>query len=97
MKKYIVMPTRQYKKSFQQLLRSGKLKKETRQKLDEIVNQLASGATLSRELRDHQLKGTLQDYRECHIKGDLLLLYRIKKEMVMLVLINIGTHSSLDV
>lgn len=29
------------------------------------------------EWKDHQLEGKFKDYRECHVKGDLLLVYKI--------------------
>ena len=38
---------------------------------------IANDAPLPPEWRDHQLKGDYGDVRECHIKGDLLLMYQI--------------------
>ncbi|WP_230479019.1 type II toxin-antitoxin system YafQ family toxin [Kingella kingae] len=32
--------------------------------------------------RDHQLTGNLKDYRECHIRPDLLLLYWVEDNEV---------------
>ena len=57
---------------------------------------LAQGKKLPPEYKDHQLQGELQHYRECHIKGDLLLVYQIRKAELLLVLVEIGTHSYLD-
>ena len=39
--------------------------------------------------------GELFGYRECHIKGDLLLIYKIEKENLILILVDIGSHSQL--
>ena len=36
-----------------------------------------------------------QDCRKCHIEPDLLLIYRIVKEELILLLVEIGTHSDL--
>lgn len=44
---------------------------------------------------DHGLNGEFLDYRECHIKGDLLLIYKIEKENLILILVEIGSHSQL--
>jgi len=35
--------------------------------------------------RDHPLKGTLKDCRECHIEPDWLLIYRIEGSELCLV------------
>ncbi|WP_457551446.1 type II toxin-antitoxin system YafQ family toxin [Desulfobacula sp.] len=43
--------------------------------------------------KDHQLKGTLKDCRECHIEPDWLLIYRI--EGSELGLVRTGSHSDL--
>ena len=39
---------------------------------------------MAEKYRDHQLTGNLKDYRECHIRPDLLLLYWIKDNEVKL-------------
>jgi mRNA interferase YafQ len=31
---------------------------------------------LPRGMRDHKLSGALKEYRECHLDGDILLIYR---------------------
>ena len=38
---------------------------------------IAKDAPLGAERRDHALKGSWARYRECHIGGDFLLIYRI--------------------
>ena len=45
------------------------------------------------EAKDHPLKGKFSDYRELHISGDLLLLYRIKDDTLQLIRIN--SHSEI--
>ena len=44
--------------------------------------------------RDHALVGNWAGYRECHIKPDLLLIYR-KPDMETLHLVRLGSHSEL--
>ncbi len=62
-------------------------------KLKKIINFLINAEKLLPENRDHQLKGTLKDCRECHIEPDWLLIYRI--EGSELCLVRTGTHSDL--
>jgi mRNA interferase YafQ len=44
--------------------------------------------------RDHELSGDWSGYRECHIKPDLLLIYR-KPDADTLSLARLGSHSEL--
>jgi len=62
-------------------------------KLKEVIDCLVLGEALPALKKDHQLKGTLKDCRECHIEGDWLLIYRI--EGSELCLIRTGSHSDL--
>ncbi len=56
---------------------------------------LASGETLPRQCRDHALSGDYAEYRECHIRPDWLLIYKITEESLVLTLERTGTHSDL--
>jgi mRNA interferase YafQ len=62
-------------------------------RLKKIINLLVKAEKIPLENRDHQLKGTLKDCRECHIEPDWLLIYRI--EGSELCLVRTGTHSDL--
>ena len=63
--------------------------------LYEPIILLAKGESLPNKYRDHQLKGRLSAFRECHIKDDWLLVYRIVKDKLILSLHSTGTHSDL--
>lgn len=58
-----------------------------------IVQRLANDEPLPVSLRDHPLKGEWKDFRDCHIKPDLVLIYR--KTQNQLQLVRIGSHSEL--
>ena len=62
-------------------------------KLKDIIKHLTNAEKLPPQNKDHQLKGTLKDCRECHIEPDWLLVYRI--EGSELCLIRTETHSDL--
>ena len=63
--------------------------------LYEPITLLAKGESLPPKYRDHQLKGRLSAFRECHIKGDWLLIYRIIEDKLILSLHSTGTHADL--
>jgi len=57
------------------------------------INTLLKEEPLPIEAKDHPLKGKFSDYREFHISGDLLLVYRVKDDTLQLV--RIGSHSEI--
>jgi len=92
---YLISRTKDFEKSYKKIKDPGKLKRQTIENLREAIDMLAQGKKLPVEYRDHQLRGELEPYRECHIKGDLLLVYQIRERELLLVLVDIGTHSYL--
>ena len=89
---YIKFYTKQFQKSFNKILRSGKIK---RKDVDFVIDLIAIGDKLDPIYQDHGLSGEYQGYRECHIKFDLLLIYKIEDNKLVLVLFDIGSHSEL--
>ncbi len=63
--------------------------------LYKVVENLAKEQPLAPKYKDHPLKGALKDFRECHLKQDLLLVYQIKKQENTLFLVRLGSHSEL--
>ena len=63
--------------------------------LSDVVQKLANGETLEPKYKDHPLIGNFVDFRECHVKPDWLLIYRIDDEELELYLFRTGTHSDL--
>jgi mRNA interferase YafQ len=63
----------------------------------EVMMLLIAGETLGPEWQDHPLQGEYADYRECHVGGDFLLIYKIEHESKTqkIVFARIGTHSDL--
>jgi len=61
--------------------------------LDDVVEMLADGKTLPEKYCDHALKGNRRGYRDCHIQGDWVLIYKIDKNILTLILSETGTHS----
>lgn len=48
--------------------------------LYKVVGNLATEQPLEPKYKDHPLKGALKDFRECHLKPDLLLVYLKNKK-----------------
>ncbi|MFA5455833.1 MAG: type II toxin-antitoxin system YafQ family toxin [Sulfurimonas sp.] len=57
------------------------------------ISNLLQNISLPPEALDHPLKGEWMSYREFHISGDLLVIYKLTEETLYLV--RIGSHSQL--
>jgi mRNA interferase YafQ len=55
---------------------------------------LAKDEPLPRRCFDHPLGGEWNDHRDCHIRPDLILIYR-KPDATSLELVRLGSHSEL--
>ena len=63
--------------------------------LEVVVSKLANQETLDIKYQDHALIGDYEQFRECHIKPDWLLIYYIDGKELELFLFRTGTHSDL--
>ncbi len=90
--KYSVRATNRFKKHAKLIK-----KRSTKQaeKLKETVELLAKGQQLPERYNDHELSGNYIGNRECHVLPDLLLIYKIYENVLILELIDTGTHSDL--
>lgn len=59
-----------------------------------ILKALACDQLLESRHRDHALGGEWRDHRDCHVKPDLVLIYR-KPDEAVLQLVRLGSHSEL--
>jgi len=62
--------------------------------LMEVVNLLVSDTPLPDRNFDHPLFGEWSDHRDCHLRPDLILIYR-KPDSTTLELVRLGSHSEL--
>ena len=83
--------TKQFDKDWEKLTHSGK--QDMRRLKDAMMLLIANEGPLPAEWLDHELEGEWADHRECHAKGDLLLIYRLNADNV--IFIRAGTHSEL--
>ena len=62
--------------------------------LDAVGNLLADDQPLAARHYDHGLSGNWKGHRECHLKPDLLLIYKLPDEKT-LRFVRMGSHSEL--
>jgi len=62
--------------------------------LPDVVSMLAEDRPLPGKHRDHGLGGNWKHHRECHLKPDLLLIYK-RPDDETLRLVRMGSHSEL--
>jgi mRNA interferase YafQ len=61
-----------------------------------VIGLLANDQALDSRYRDHGLVGNWKDHRDCHIKPDLILIYRVQ-DTDALQLVRLGSHSELGI
>lgn len=64
-------------------------------RLSAALHALASGKDLPPWLRDHQLQGTLRQYRECHVEADWLLMYHKDGKKLIITCLWLVSHKKL--
>lgn len=90
--KYKTRATKRFKKHAK-LIKKRSIKDS--EKLKDAIELLAKGETLPERFRDHEFTGNLKGNRECHILADLLLIYRIFNDILILELVDTGSHADL--
>lgn len=74
--------------------KSGVLGKQLDHLLKNALDLLADDQQLPARYNDHALVGEWADFRDCHIRPDLVLIYR-KPDDQTLELVRLGSHSEL--
>lgn len=81
--------SRQFERDY---VKQFKRKKEL-QKLHHVMQQIIEEKPLDRKQKDHPLSGNWAKYRDCHIEGDWLLIYKIENGTVTFE--RTGTHADI--
>ena len=87
--------TGQFKRDYKREAK-GKYRATLDVELSAVVNSLANDQALDSRYRDHGLVGNWKDHRDCHIKPDLILIYRLQ-DAEALQLVRLGSHSELGI
>lgn len=85
--------TNAFRRDFKREMR-GRHRRDLESLLTSVISLLMDDRPLTEKNRDHALAGEWRDFRECHLKPDLLLIYR-KVNADILQLVRLGSHSEL--
>jgi len=89
---YSLVPGKRFKKSLKRIVKSGKYDISA---IQGALGKILSEQKLAQKFKNHFLSGELSEFEECHIHGDLLLIYQKHKVEQVIFLYDIGTHSDL--
>lgn len=88
---YTVKFKRDYKRELK-----GRFGKDLDIQFHVVLSLLRNDSSLPEKYRDHPLKGRWADHRDCHLKPDLVLIYR-KPDQQVIELVRLGSHSELEI
>lgn len=63
--------------------------------LEKVLDLLAKGKDLPVKNLCHPLIGEFKGCFECHLRPDILLIYKIEKTELLVLLLRVGSHSNL--
>lgn len=78
---------------FQRDIKRAKLTGKDLSEIGVLADLLKTDDPLPPEYYDHSLRGKWAGYRECHLEGDWLVIYRISGDTITFV--RTGTHAEL--
>ena len=74
-------------------LKKYKHQKEVLLELQNVIELLIKQRNLPMKYQDHNLTGNWINHRECHVRNDVLLIYKIENDILFLT--RFGSHSEL--
>jgi mRNA interferase YafQ len=83
-----------FRKDYKRVRKQPEHAKDVGENLEVVLKLLVVDAELPPALRDHPLSGGWNGYRDCHIKPDLVLIYK-KTDDNVLRLTRLGSHGEL--
>ncbi len=89
---YTIYHTKKFVKALKRI-KSGVGGLKILSEIEIAIDYLSKGENLPENYFKHELRGDYEGYSECHIRGDLLLLYRKDQNKLVLILIEVGSHS----
>ena len=79
----------QFRRDFGKWVEGGPVESELRA----VMGRIASGEPLEPRHRDHPLQGVWRGCRDCHVRGDVMLIYSLPAGLA--VFHRVGSHSEL--
>ena len=84
-----------YSSHFKRDLRHYKYDQGLLKELEVILDLLVKNEKLPSKYCNHALRGEFVNCFECHVKSDVLLVYKVQGMEATLLLLRIGSHSEL--
>jgi len=84
-----------YSSRFKKDLKRYKNNNAVLNELERILDILVRGKKLLPKNFNHRLAGEFKECFECHIKPDVLLIYKIEKSEIIILLLRIGSPAEL--
>ena len=82
-----------FKRDFKKVHKQGLISDNDILEIEKIINCIANGEQLEPKYKDHALVGDYEGFRDCHIKPNVLLIYKIDEKSVHLA--RIGRHQDI--
>lgn len=89
---YSIVTTKAFRKSYK---RVSKYKNFNQEEFKFILDLLKKDESIPIKYRDHALSGEYKGFRDIHIAPDIVLLYTKIQSILVLELVDIGSHSDL--
>ena len=83
-----IIQTTQFKRDYKRLVKQGK----DMDLLKPIITTLQEQKPLDKKYKDHPLHSNWAGFRECHIEGDWVLIYKTNESALTLILSRTGSH-----
>jgi len=91
----IIRTSSVFKRDYKRIKATPRYAREIDRLLTQVLDLLCADEALPERHRDHVLIGNWRGFRECHLRPDLLLIYRLSKEAEEVQLARLGTHTDL--
>lgn len=86
--KLAIVFTQRFRKNFK------KINSSEQELVLEVLERLAAGEKLEPRYKDHALQGKWKNCRDCHVKPDLVLIYKKNAKFLELLAMDISNHAS---
>ncbi len=86
-----LVQTSQFRKDYKRLVKQGR----DMSLMKPVIETLQNQRPLDAKYLDHPLASNWKGFRECHITGDWILVYRVNDRELTLMLTRTGSHSEI--
>ena len=89
-----IEPTTRFRRDFKREMK-GRYRSTLEIDFNQVLMLLRTDSVMPPRYQDHPLTGNWVDHRDCHVRPDLVLIYR-KPDQDTLQLVRLGSHSELQ-